>query len=165
MEFLRRFGYLAALVLLAVVHAPSARAETVLAGTTQMISGTQSYTVAFKAPGSGTISVELAAMPWSERVGTITSLSVVATSADQVLGNAAASEPLQFSVDGAGAFFAHISGVVQGGLQLGLFSVKISFMPSAVPLPASSWLLIAALALIFAAPALRRRKASALVAA
>lgn len=158
MRAFRRFTFAAVLLLLAVTQVPSARAEMLLSGGTQMINGTQTYTLSFVAPSSGTLSVELAAIPWSERVGTITNLSVAMTSATELLGNALASEPLQFSVGGPGALFAHISGTVQGGLEIGLFSVRITFTPSAVPLPAAAWLLTSALGFFFCLPILRSRR-------
>ena len=126
MRTLTRPPYIAGLLLLAIALAPAAQADTMLGGSTQLISGTQSYTLSFVAPSSGTVSVELAAIPWSERVGTITNLNLVMTNATDLL---VASEPMHFEIGGAGEFYAHICGTVEGGLGLGLFSLRVMFTP------------------------------------
>ena len=152
--------YLAALLVLAAIQAPAAHANMVLGGATDLISGTQSYTLAFVAPTSGTVSFQLSILSWPEP---LEGLSVSATTASDLLGalaldNTKPSDFLTFDVGGPGAFFAHVSGKAQGALQLGLYSLRVTFTPSAVPLPASAWLLAtgAALMLVFV-PGFRRR--------
>jgi hypothetical protein len=69
-------------------------------------------------------------------------LSFSATSANQVLTSwdMSSSQPTPFDV-GAGTYFAHIMATADGALDLGLYSMMITFTPS-VPLPASGWMLL-----------------------
>jgi hypothetical protein len=79
----------------------------------------------------------------------LSALSFSATSADKVLaywngGGSVDSEVTTFDVAGAGTYFAHIMATAGGVLDLGLYSLMMTFTPSAppVPLPASDWMLL-----------------------
>jgi len=161
MRLLSKLTCLSALLLLAVAQAPAAHANMVLGGATDLISGSQSYTMAFVAPTSGTVTFQLSILSWPEP---LEGLSVSATTASDLLGalalnaTTAPSDFMTFDVGGPGAFFAHVSGKAQGALQLGLYSLRVTFTPSAVPLPASAWLLATGAALMFVfVPGFRRR--------
>ena len=126
--------------------APRSYAEQILLTQTTLVSGTESETLSLQAPSSGTVTVELQNLPWPQRMS---SLSFVASTATQVLSSWSVNDSLtqSFDVGGAGTFFAHITGRATGPLDLGLFSLFVSFSPSAapVPLPASGLLLLVGL--------------------
>ncbi|MEP7244010.1 MAG: hypothetical protein ABI885_10005 [Gammaproteobacteria bacterium] len=161
MKAFSRFKILAAL-LVAAIQAPAAHADMVLGGSTDLISGSQSYTMAFVAPTSGTVTFQLSILNWPEP---LEGLSVSATTASDLLRSLSlddttkSSDFMTFDVGGPGAFFAHVSGKARGDLQLGLYSLRVTFTPSAVPLPASAWLLATGAALMFVfVPGFRRRR-------
>jgi hypothetical protein len=49
---------------------------------------------------------------------------------------------------GPGTYFAHIMAAATGPLNIGIYSLKLSFAP-AVPLPASDWLLVIGVLVLF----------------
>ena len=51
---------------------------------------------------------------------------------------------------GAGTYFAHVMATAAGQLNLGLYSLVLSFTPSAVPLPAGAGMLLIGLLVLFA---------------
>ena len=134
-----------------LAHAPLAHADTLLLATTDLVTGTAAQTFSFTAPSSGTVTAEISSIPWPAPLG---SLSFSASDASNVLSSwsgtsstMAAPETASFQV-GSGTYFAHVSASAAGSLDLGLYSLMLSFKPAAVPLPASDWtLLIGALAL------------------
>lgn len=137
-------GLLAPMALTCLAIAPHARAESILLAQTTLVSGTESTVDAFTAPGAGTVTVNLQSLNWPTALNT---LSFSATSADRVLaswnGTGLASDVATFDV-GAGTYFAHIMATAGGDLNLGLYSLMMTFSPSAspVPLPASDWMLL-----------------------
>jgi len=118
-------------------------ADQILVAQTNMISGTVSTVDSFSAPGTGTMTIELSNIPWPT---TLSSLSFFAGTASQVLASGSLSSSTgpqlteSFQVT-PGTYFAHVTGTAPSGpLDLGLYSMQVSFAP-AVPLPAAAWLL------------------------
>jgi hypothetical protein len=50
---------------------------------------------------------------------------------------------------GAGTYFAHVMASAGGALDLGLYSLMLTFTPSAVPLPTTGGLLLIGLLVLF----------------
>lgn len=135
--------------------APAVHADQILVAQTSLISGTVSTVDGFTAPAAGTITIQLANIPWPSA---LSSLSFFASSASQVLASGSVPPPSgalsgtlldTFQVSGPGTYFAHVTGTASpsGPLDLGLYSMQVSFAP-AVPLPAAAWLLGGGLLLI-----------------
>ena len=133
--------------------APAVHADQILVAQTSMISGTVSTVDSFTAPAAGTITIQLANIPWP---AALSSLSFFASSASQVVASGTVpqgSGPVSgtlldsFQVT-PGTYFAHITGTAApGSLDLGLYSMQVSFAP-AVPLPATAWLLVGGLVML-----------------
>jgi len=139
MRLMSRVTAALCLAALGLSQAPRASADMLVADTT-LILGSEAATYSFTAPTSGTITAQLTNLPYPER---LSSLSFMATTASDVLSSWSAdtSETASFQV-GPGTYFAHILATATGPLNLGLYSLTLSFTPSAVPLPASDWLLV-----------------------
>jgi hypothetical protein len=146
-----------ALAALLYLLSPAARADMLLLGNTTLVTGTESATYSFTAPGPGTVTAELTNLDWPQ---TLSSLSFMASSQGQVL--ASLSDPSQltaltstqamtFQVGHAGTYFANVTATPGSPLGIGVYSLSLHFSngSSAVPLPSSGWLLAGALALIF----------------
>jgi hypothetical protein len=122
-----------------------ARADQMLAAQTVFFNGSESETVSLNAPSAGTINVTLVDLAWPDA---LSSLSFFASTDSTTLGTTQP-DPLsyQFSVTGAGAYYAHITGVAgiagSGLPNFGLFGMQAMFTPNitGVPLPPSAWLL------------------------
>jgi hypothetical protein len=135
------------------VVASLAHADSVLVSDTSLVSGSQSTVFAFQAPGAGTVTAEVTNVDWPQL---LSSLSFVATSANQTMTSwsdpaTQTSATLSFQVMGSGNYFADITASAGGPLDLGVYSLMITFTPAAspVPLPAAGWLLLSgALALV-----------------
>lgn len=159
-----RSGLALALVLAAfVVQSPRAHADQMLLATTDLVSGTSNATFSFNAPTDGTVTAHVTSIPWPTP---LSSLSFSATTATDTLaswnmGGATDAKALglgaadaspdgveTFQV-GAGTYFAHIAATAGGSLNLGLYSLLLTFTPSAVPLPASDWVLLAGVIALF----------------
>jgi hypothetical protein len=146
-------GKLAAIVcgLAGVLGAADAAADMVLVSDTTLVSGNQSYVFTFNAPGPGTVTANLSNLAWPQQLG---ALSFDATTSNQVLSawNDPGNQSASFQVANGTTYFAHITAAAQGPLDLGLYSLSLTFTPngSPVPLPASGWLLLGAL--LMAAP-------------
>lgn len=139
-------GLLAPLAALGLVAAPHARADNILLAQTTLVVGSQSTVDSFSTSGAGTVNVHLANLDWPTQ---LQSLSFLATSASQVLWSDAGSgsvsnEQATFHVNSGGTYFAHIMAQAGGSLDIGLYSLLVTFTPSAspVPLPASGWMLL-----------------------
>jgi hypothetical protein len=68
------------------------------------------------------------------------------------------SDTAQFVVNGAGTYFANIMATAGGAMDLGLYSLKMTFSPNmpSVPLPSTGWLFLTGLfALVGIARAVR----------
>lgn len=127
--------------------AATANADTVLLEQSGLISGQQSFVFEMNAPGAGTMTVRLSNLAWPER---LSSLSFAASTATGVLQSLSEPGVLTFAIDGPGAYYAHVAGTAQGALDLGLYSLNISFdaLASPVPLPGAAWLLLSGIALV-----------------
>jgi hypothetical protein len=136
-----RAGLLVALAALCMTYVPQVRAETMtLLADTTMVTGTQSAVFSFTAPSSGTVTATLDNLNWQKP---LSSLSFQATSGSNVMSTWSANGSMveTFQV-GAGNYFAHILASTADTWDVGLYSLNLSFSPSAVPLPASSLLLV-----------------------
>ncbi len=145
----RRAGVLVCLAVLGAWQAPAAVASMVLMET-NVFFDSQSQMVSFVAPSAGTFTAELADLAWPQA---LSAFSFTASSASQVLTswtmpttNQAATYFKTFSVGTAGTYWAQLTGVASPGTyDMGAYGLSISFAPSAVPLPASDWMLLAGL--------------------
>jgi hypothetical protein len=138
-------GMLAAgLALGALVLSPASHADTVLINETTLVSGTNSSVEAFTIPTAGTVTVQLSNIAWPQALD---SLSFVASSASSVLTAWQGSGTETFQVSAPGTYYAHVTGTAGGLLDLGLYSLTVSFRSAVapVPLPSSQVLLLGAL--------------------
>jgi hypothetical protein len=137
------------LLLLAAWAMPAgaARADTLLYDGISVISGSQSSVQSFNVTGPGSLTITLSSIPWLD---TVSDLTGFLTTASGMIGTTigAGSETVDV---GAGTYYAHWFGDAQGAYNLGVVGLKISFLPSAapVPLPASFVLLLSGLGLLF----------------
>jgi hypothetical protein len=145
---LTRMLGLAALLFYALM-ATVAQASTVLISDTTLVSGSESAVFSFETPGPGTVSVQLTNLDWPQ---SLSSLSFMATTANRVLSpwadETSGTQALSFQVAGSGTYFADITAVAGGPLDLGVYSFSLDFTPAvpAVPLPASAVLLLGGVA-------------------
>ena len=157
MKLLTRIA-LAVLVVAGLSAAPRAQADPVLVSQTSMISGTFSGVYTFSTTQAGTLDLKLENIAWPERLA---ALSCNLYDGQSLLGSLATTGELQIQVAGAGTYFSHLFAQAAGVLDLGLFSLNVTFHPSvsAVPLPAAVWMLLSALILFgarrFALPFLK----------
>jgi hypothetical protein len=141
----RRTTLMVALTGLLLGGAGASYADTVLLSDTTMISGTESADFSFTAPGPGTVSVTLTNIAWPQ---TLSNLNFLASTPSTVLSSwsTSGSQTGSFGVSGSGTYFADVQATAQGPMNLGVYSLELTFSPQApVPLPASSWLLLAGL--------------------
>jgi hypothetical protein len=140
----RRIGAVLTLVVSLIAAVQLARADTVVLAQTGLVIGTQTTDTSVLAPGPGTLTVTLSDLTWPY---SLQNLTFSATTASSVLKTLAGVGQTSFDVAGSGTFYAHVMGEAQGLLDIGLYSLKITFQPAAVvPLPSSGWLLLGALA-------------------
>jgi hypothetical protein len=136
----------------AALHSISAYAGSQVLADTTLVSGSSSEVFSFQASGPGMATVELTNVAWPQN---LSSLSFLATAPGEILGqwsNPPASggtttQTMSFMVPTAGTYFADVMATAGGPLDLGVYSLSISFSPSAVPLPPSGRLLLGALLL------------------
>jgi hypothetical protein len=123
----------------------------VLLNDTSLVVGSQSAVFSFEAPGPGVVVAQVVNVDWPQA---LSSLSFSAGSASKVMSSwsdagTQGSATLSFDVSGPGMYFADIEATAGGPLDLGVYSMCIKFT-SAVPLPASAWLLAAGLVALLA---------------
>lgn len=151
---LTRLGYV--VLLLYAVAATVAQASVLVADTT-LVTGSQSATFSFQAPGPGTVSVQLTNLDWPQA---LSSLSFMAATPSSVLTSGSLSSSTQsfaFQVAAGGNYFTDVSAVAGGPLDLGAYSFYLTFTPAApVPLPSSGVLLLGGVAGLLALLRLRR---------
>jgi hypothetical protein len=138
---MKYFWVLAALAAFGMAKAPEARADMMLLSNTTMVTGTQTAVLSFTAPSDGYVTATLKNLDWQQK---LSSLGFQATSGLNVLESwtsSADSKTETFKVT-AGNYFAHILATTPDKMEVGLYSLNLSFSPSAVPLPASSVLLL-----------------------
>jgi hypothetical protein len=143
-----KLALVAPLALTALAAAPHARADSILFAQTTLVAGSLATDDSFTTPGAGTITVNLQNLNWP---ASLNALSFSATSAGQVLaswngtGTSIASDVTTFDV-AAGTYFTHIIATAGGMLDIGLYSVMLTFTPTGspppIPLPASGWMLL-----------------------
>src|SRR5215472_17275621 len=113
-------GLVAVSALLGVAAGPAAQADEILVAQTSMISGTVSTVDSFTAPGTGTVTIQLANIPWP---AALSSLSFFASSATQVVASGQVPQP-SGALSGTlldsyqvtpGTYFAHITGTAAPG--------------------------------------------------
>jgi hypothetical protein len=150
---LGRLGLAVLLVTLGLVRSPAAQADTLLLATTDLVSGSSAATFSFNAPTSGTVTARLTGLPFPVPLNALSFSTTTATStlANWTAGSGEMSTPYvdTFQV-GAGTYFAHVMATAGGDLNLGLYSLMLTFSPSAVPLPAAAGLLLIGVLVLFA---------------
>jgi hypothetical protein len=140
-----KLGLLTSAVLGGLSLAPHAWADTVaptvVLSQSTMVLGSESTTDSFVAPSAGTMTVTLDSFGWA---APLSALSFSASSANHVLASLNTTgvirETATFNV-AAGSYFANIMATASGAMDVGLYSLKMTFTPS-VPLPASGWMLL-----------------------
>jgi hypothetical protein len=153
------------LVLLAgAVHSLSAYAGNQVLADTTLVSGSSSNVFSFQASGPGVATVQLTNIAWPQN---LTSLSFLATTPGEVLSQwsdppvtGTTTQTLSFAVPNSGTYFADVMATAGGPLDLGVYSLSISFTPNAVPLPASGRLLLAGLLLGIGLLFVQRRRSA-----
>ena len=136
-------GLLVPMALTGLAVAPHAWADSVPAQS-MMVLGTQTTTDSFTAKTAGTVTLNVTGFDWASG---LSALSFSASSATQLLaswsgtGPGFTSDTATFNV-GPGSYFVNIMATANpGGLNMGLYSMRLSFTPT-VPLPSSGWLLL-----------------------
>lgn len=142
-----------AMLLIGMLAATIAQATQLVADTT-LVSGNESAVFPFEVTGPGTVSVQLTNLNWPQA---LSSLSFMATDASHVMASwsqsgAASSQLLTFQVATGGRYFADVDATAGGPLDLGAYSLSLSFLPAApVPLPSSgAFLLVSVVACVIA---------------
>ncbi|MBV8784987.1 MAG: hypothetical protein JOZ67_12430 [Gammaproteobacteria bacterium] len=137
---------------------PAAQADEIVLSETNAVFGTEAIDVPFTLDGSGTVTLHVWNIAWPTP---LTALTVMASTATQVIGSWDASNSLTqtFSVSGPGTYYAHLKGTAGGALDLGLYSISMTFQPTSapVPLPESALLLGATLLILIGVIHTRRR--------
>jgi hypothetical protein len=138
-------GFIVPMALTGLAVGPHAWADSVLLSQSTMVVGTESTTDSFVAPTAGTVTVSLSSFGWA---APLSALSFSASSATQVLaswsGTGVTSDTATFNV-AAGSYFANIMATASGAMDMGLYSLRMTFSPNStppVPLPSSGWLLL-----------------------
>lgn len=148
-----RLGLFAvALVTLSLWRAPLAQADTMLLASTNLVTGTSAATFSFDAPSAGTVTARIANVEWPVA---LSALSFSATTATDTLASWSTSSPdttpqVETFQVGSGTYFAHVTATAGGDLNLGLYSLLLTFTPSEVPLPAAAGMLLIGLLVLFA---------------
>lgn len=143
-----KMGVLVPLALLCLSVTSHAHADTVLLADTTMVTGSESAVFSFNAPTTGMVTAQLLNLPWPER---LSALDFTATTANSVVSSwsAPTSASESFLVT-PGTYFAHIMATTAGGaLDAGLYSLTLTFSPSTVPLPATDWMLVIGVLVLF----------------
>jgi hypothetical protein len=134
----------AALLAVGIMVAPRAHADTIGGGAlvqnSGLVSGTQSSVYSVNVNGPGVLTVQLENISWPERLAHL-DCSIYSNSG--FLHALQGTAEWQFVTTGPGSFYASVFAGAGGLLDIGLFSIKVTFQPSAalVPLPAGVWLL------------------------
>jgi hypothetical protein len=156
-------------LLAGALHSTSACAGNQVLADTTLVSGSSSDVFSFQASGPGVATVQLTNVAWPQ---TLSSLSFLATSSGAVLSqwsdppaSGTTTETLSFLIPTSGTYYADVMASAGGPLDLGVYSLSISFTPNAVPLPPSGRLLLGCLllgiGLLFVQQRRRQRVAAA----
>lgn len=147
-----RGAALAAAAFIGLSQSPHALADTMmLLSDTTMVRGSSSATFSFDTPTAGTVTATLSNLVWPD---SLKALTFSATTANSTLSSwSALDSPNQTGTEsftvGPGTYFAHIMATAQGDLNLGLYSLNLTFSPSAVSLPGTEWMLLAGVLMLF----------------
>jgi hypothetical protein len=150
-RFLTRLAAVASLAIVGLAQVP-AHADTILLSDTTMVMGSSAADLSFTAPMAGTVTATLMNQSWNGGFSPLGSLSFMANSASGVLSSWSAAAPAtteSFQVSGAGTYYAHVMASASGPADVGLYSLNLSFVPSAVPLPPSEWMLALGVLMLF----------------
>jgi hypothetical protein len=139
----RRLGAGLALVLWTILAGPQARAET-LETATNLFSGSQATDYTINVPTAGALDVTLTDLDWPAPLGNVTLSLTTAKSVLQPMSETG-NDPV-FSITTPGNYYVHVLGQAGGALNLGAYSLAVTFQPNAVDLPASVWLFLGGLA-------------------
>jgi hypothetical protein len=133
-------------ICLAVAAPATVTAETLLSVST-MVAGTNAEVYSFDAPSAGTLNVQLTDLGWPSRLA---SLNSTIYSSSTALGSLSAAGDLSIQLSGPIDLSAFVSAQAQGALDLGLYSLDVTFSPSAspVPLPPAGLLLTGGMGLL-----------------
>jgi hypothetical protein len=137
-------GLLVPMALTGLAVAPHAWADTVMPpAQATMVSGTESTTDNFSVSQAGVVTVTVNSFGWG---APLSALSFSASSATQVLAsfsaNGVTSDTASFNVT-PGSYFTNVMATASGSMELGLYSLQMTFSPTpTVPLPSSGWLLL-----------------------
>ena len=137
-------GLLMPMALTGLAVAPHAWADNVPAPQSTLVVGSESTTEMFSVTTPGTVTLSVTGFGWA---APLSALSFSASSATKVLaswsGSGITSDTATFNV-GPGSYFVNIMATANpGGLDMGLYSMSLSFSPTpTVPLPSSGWLLL-----------------------
>jgi hypothetical protein len=137
-------GLLVPMALTGLAVAPHAWADSMPAQS-MMVLGTQTTTDSFTTQTAGAVTLNVTGFDWASG---LSALSFSASSATQLLaswsGTGITSDTATFNV-GPGSYFVNIMATANpGGLDMGLYSMRLTFSPNTptVPLPSSGWLLL-----------------------
>ena len=123
----------------------AATADTVLYDQSGFVAGQQSFSQSFDLDTPGMLTVTLQNVSWPQQ---LSSLDLLLSNSQGSIAPEMGAGSASFKVD-SGTLFAQWFGTAQtGGLNLGVFALKIEFAPTMVPLPASISLFLSGLALL-----------------
>ena len=147
------------LLALAALWSVPSHADQVLLETSPLVQGFLASATPFTVSAPGTVTVTLTDLDWTQKLA---SLTFAVTTPGSVLDSMSAAGQSSFTVSTAGVYSAVVGALAApaspGSLAIGWYSLNISFAP-AVPLPASSWLLLSG---VIGLIALRFTKSAAL---
>jgi hypothetical protein len=145
---MQRVAMMLALTILGLARVQSASAAQTLYDGSGFLTGQQSFVQAFSVSGPGTLTVTLTNVAWPQELA---SLNLVMGTSSGLLGPEMSAGTETFNIGAGGTIFAQWFGQAQGPLDVGVYSMKISFQSAdvtAVPLPGSLILLLSGLALL-----------------
>ena len=116
---LRRVCVLASLGVACLTQSLHAHADTMLLSSTTMVSGSESATYSFNAPGDGTVTAELTNLGWPDQLSALSFDATTATDSVSSWSVQGAAQTETFQV-APGDYFAHITAAASGPLDLGL---------------------------------------------
>jgi hypothetical protein len=156
-RWVARLAATIALTALCQTWSLNAQADTLVKAATVMVYGSASDTYSIEAPSAGTITAQVTSVPWPTPLAALsfnlTSATEVLSSVEDSTRQALALSDSQPQIEtyqvGAGTYFAHVMATAGGSLDLGLYSVLLTFAPSAVPLPTAAGLLLIGLLALF----------------
>jgi hypothetical protein len=131
--------------------AGAAQAETVIFDSMSFFQGQEGFTQTFNVATAGTLSVSLSDVPWLDNVA---NLSFFLSSPTGTVGQALSGNGSELISVGPGTYTANWFGNAAGTYNMGVVGVDVNFYPqgTTVPLPASIFLMLTGLGLLFAWP-------------